>query len=221
MLEVNSRVKQINKKINNNTMWIFTLLRRSPLYLKVLKKEELINAANECVHQITFLSQGEKLVLLIGLLALHGDGEISQSEIDSIEALIDVMNFSGSVSHRDPLDQKLCRQETLAWVLTILKDQFSDLSDFPEEDLNALFLALVKSLEQEAKDEGLTRDEQRQWSESIRSALIQIANADGAITPNEKKLIDQFAFGSNFYLTRAELVTVWCCIAVPIIIFLM
>ena len=55
---------------------------------------------------ISHLEKEEKFILMVGLLALYGDGELSPKEIFQLKKTIKDLNFKlPSLTHRDPSDQ--------------------------------------------------------------------------------------------------------------------
>lgn len=145
----------------------------------------------EMDHLLSHLEREEKFVLLMGLIALYGDGEFSAEEILEFRELISALKFSPkSLSHRDPNDEDLCLDETVVWALDLMRESFVEISGIREEDIERLVEVTSKSLREDI--DALFSDDRSKlkYLGGISSALWSIANADGRVSAKEEKLIN-------------------------------
>ena len=156
---------------------------------------------------ISHLEKEEKFILMVGLLALYGDGELSPKEIFQLKKTIKDLNFKPpSLTHRDPSDQALCLDETLAWSLNLIRADFADTAYLSNEDMNKMFGALTTSIELDIKAAFPDAREQREYSNRLKAALTGIANADGKLSENEKELINTYVSTSDIQLSAKQTV---------------
>ena len=154
---------------------------------------------------ISDFDKEEKFILMVGLLALYGDGELSQKEIFQLKKTIKDLKFKPpSLTHRDPSDQELCLDETLAWSLNLIRDDFADAANLSDEDVVKLFGALTTSIEADIKAAFPEANEQREYSDRLKTALTEIANADGELSEAEKKLISTFVNTSDIQMSTKD-----------------
>ena len=155
---------------------------------------------------ISHLEKEEKFILMVGLLALYGDGELSPKEIFQLKTIKDLKFKPPSLTHRDPLDQALCLNETLAWSLNLIRADFADTANLSNEDMNKIFGALTTSIERDIKAAFPDAREQREYSNRLKAALTGIANADGELSENEKELINTYVSTSDIQLSAKQTV---------------
>lgn len=155
--------------------------------------------ARDFDSMIAHLEKEEKFILMVGLLALYGDGELSQKEIFQLKKTIKDLKFKPpSLTHRDPTDKDLCLDETLAWSLNLIREDFGQAAQLSDSDVTKLFTTLTKSIEEDIKKSFTETADQREYSGKLKSALNEIANADGELSDKEKKLIDAYVAASVF-----------------------
>ena len=145
------------------------------------------------------LSKEEKFILLIGLLALYGDGEFSFQEIFQLRKIIAKIKLKPKdLILRDPTDQELSLDEKVVWALTLIKTNFINAGEFTAEEIIKIFKEITASTDQDIEADIKTTSKQRKYSDEIKDALVKIASADGKISPQEKKLIEVFIKTSIF-----------------------
>jgi tellurite resistance protein len=147
----------------------------------------------------------EKFVLLVGLLALYGDGEFSESEIVTFREIISELEFTpSSLIHRDPTDEELCLEEKVAWALNLIRSSFINSEDFTEDDIFELFKAITDSIKTDFNTDIPDPQERIAYSNKLEQALTDIAEADGTISDKEKELISTFLKASHIQLGFRE-----------------
>ena len=140
----------------------------------------------------------EQFSLLVGLVGLYGDGELSFPELYQLRQTIKKLNFEPKgLSFADRDDQELCLDEKLVWVISIIKESFLGAQEFSKEELNDLFKALSKAMDKSI-EKRIPLVERKQYFREIIQALIDIASADGFISNTEKDLIKIFNKSSKF-----------------------
>ena len=143
----------------------------------------------------------EKFVLLVGLLALYGDGEFSESEIVTFREIIEELEFTpSSLIHRDPTDEELCLEEKVAWALNLIRSSFTNSEHFTEDDIFEFFKEITASIEADFNNDIPDPQERVAYSNKLKQALTDIAEADGTISDKEKELISTFSKASSFQL---------------------
>jgi len=159
------------------------------------KDEEVARDFDALVSQF---GKEEKFILMVGLLALYGDGELSPEEVYQFKKTIKALDFKpASLTHRDPSDQALCLNETLAWSLSFIRTNFADAANLSYEDVIELFNALTTSIETDIKKAFPEKKQQLTYSIRLKKALTDIAKADGKLSKGEKKLIKKYDKTSN------------------------
>ena len=154
---------------------------------------------------ISHFSKEEKFILMVGLLALYGDGELSQKEIFQLKKTIEDLKFKPpTLTHRDPSDQQLCLDETLAWSLNLIRADFAESANLSDGDVIKLFGALTTSIEADIKEAFPDAKEQREYSDRLKTALTEIANADGELSETEKKLIGTYVSTYDIHMGAKE-----------------
>jgi hypothetical protein len=149
---------------------------------------------------MTQLTREEKFILMVGLLALHGDGDLSHKEIFQLRKTISEIKFKPpGLIHRDPSDKTLCLDEKLVWALTLIRRDFGDSPDFTDKDITKLFNTLTASIEVDIKKTIADETKQQIYSERLKQALIDIANADGVVSKRESELMKSFVDTSEFH----------------------
>lgn len=139
------------------------------------------------------LDRDEKFILLLGLLALFGDGDFSHEEIDHLRNVLVEMKLEPlSVIHRDPSDAALCLEEKLAWALTLIRQNFANNNFLSKEEIIVIFDALSVSIENDIVHSLPDEVSQRGYSDNLRNALLEMASADGQKSKFEKVLITRF-----------------------------
>jgi hypothetical protein len=137
---------------------------------------------------------------MVGLLALHGDGDLSHKEIFQLRKTISEIKFKPpGLIHRDPSDKTLCLDEKLVWALTLIRRDFGDSPDFTDKDITKLFNTLTASIEVDIKKTIADETKQQIYSERLKQALIDIANADGVVSKRESELMKSFVDTSEFH----------------------
>lgn len=145
------------------------------------------------------LGRDEKFVTMVGLLALYGDGEFSESEIIKFREIISKIDFAPpALIHRDPTDENLCLDEKVAWALNFIRDNFKNSTDFNEEDIFDLFKQLTKSIDIDLDNDFAEYGLRREYSSNLKQALIDIAEADGEQSENEQKLLSTFVGATSY-----------------------
>lgn len=159
---------------------------------------------------LSTLDREEKFVVMVGLLALYGDGQISEAEIRRLRKIISDIDFSpAQVIHRDPSDKELCLDETLAWALNTIKDDFSGVERLEDDEIEDLFKALTQSIEKDIKNDlPGKKGAQMEYSDKLKKALESIAEADGNITKRESHLLSIFKRNSVFQLDARGIVII-------------
>ena len=143
----------------------------------------------------------EKFVLLVGLLALYGDGEFSESEIVTFREIIEELEFTpSSLIHRDPTDEELCLEEKVAWALNLIRSSFTNSEHFTEDDIFEFFKEITASIEADFNNDIPDKQDRVTYSNKLKQALTDIAEADGTISDKEKELISTFSKASSFQL---------------------
>jgi len=146
------------------------------------------------------LGRDEKFVTMVGLLALYGDGEFSEPEITKFREIISNIDFSPpSLIHRDPTDENLCLDEKVAWALNFIRDNFKSSKDFNEEDIFDLFEQLTKSIDKDLDNDFSDAGLRKEYSNNLKQALVDIAEADGEQSENERKLLNAFKKASPYH----------------------
>jgi uncharacterized tellurite resistance protein B-like protein len=176
-------------------------------YADQIEEEEVVEQDNEQTAEedakdfIALISQfpkEEKFILMVGLLALYGDGELSPKEVYQFKKTIKALDFKpASLTHRDPSDQALCLNETLAWSLSFIRTNFADAANLSDEDVIEIFNALTTSIETDIKKAFPEKKQQLTYSIRLKKALTDIAKADGKLSKGEKKLIKKYDKTSN------------------------
>jgi hypothetical protein len=134
------------------------------------------------------LDTSEKLTILLGLLALYGDGDFSQKEIDKLRELIKSNDLElNNVVLRDPLDNELSIDEKLAWVLDAIKNIFSNMGEMSKDEIEGFFRSICGSLFVNLDTELMEKKK-----ELFGPMLKEIAGADGSVSKGEKRLIKLF-----------------------------
>lgn len=159
---------------------------------------------------LTSLDREEKFVVMVGLLALYGDGQISEAEISQLRKIIADLGFSPpQVIHRDPSDKDLCLNETLAWALNTIRDDFSGAESLEDEEIEDLFKAFTESIEKDVKNDFPgSKNAQMEYSDKLKNALLRMAEADGNVTTKERKLLSIFKKSSVFQLDARGVIIV-------------
>ena len=140
----------------------------------------------------------EQFSLLVGLVGLYGDGELSFPELYQLRQTIKKLNFEPQgLSFADRADPELCLDQKLVWVISIIKSSFLGAKEFSKEELNDLFKALAKAMDKSI-EKSVPLVERKQYFTEIIQALIDIASADGFISNTEKDLIKIFNKSSKF-----------------------
>lgn len=148
------------------------------------------------------LALEEKFALLIGLLALYGDGVVSDSEIEVIKEILGSLTYHPSgLIHRDPSDEELCLNEKVAWLLVFLEDTFTGAGSLSDEEIEQLFEELTKSLEADIARGYDKYKDQRTVALAVYDALNTIASADGDLSENEKHLLKAHRRASKYHLS--------------------
>ena len=141
------------------------------------------------------LSNEEKFILLVGLLALYGDGEISLVEIYQLRKILSKVRFKPKdLIHRDPLDLELCLDEKVVWALSLIKANFVNSNEFTSKEIVNIFKQILQSIEDDNKSDA----RQKKFSDEIKEALALIASADGKISKQEKRLVQVFMKSSKY-----------------------
>ena len=145
------------------------------------------------------LGRDEKFVTMVGLLALYGDGEFSEPEIIKFREIISNIDFAPpSLIHRDPTDENLCLDEKVAWALNFIRENFKNSQDFNEEDIFNLFEQLTKSIDEDLENDFSKSGLRQEYSNKLKQALMDIAEADGERSENELKLLNVFKKASPY-----------------------
>ena len=159
--------------------------------IKEIKEEDFENL----VSKFNF---GEKFTLMVGLIGLYGDGELSEREIGIFQNVTDTLNFNtDGLIHKDPSDLELCKIEKSAFFINMIRDDFSK-SNFTDEDIKKLFRAFSISIGKDIGD-----DKQKQDNlVLIKDNFKEIAKADGKMSKKELELINIFIDNSGFSLVN-------------------
>jgi hypothetical protein len=135
----------------------------------------------------------EKVCLLVGFVALFGDGKFSDIEIQKLREFLIEMKFSPStLIHKDPSDQNLCLDEKLAWVLEKIRNIFQNVDSMQHEEMFDWFKVCSISLQNEL-GKSKSKTEQKQYLMHVKSLLTEIAQVDGDVSLQEKELIKTFS----------------------------
>lgn len=141
----------------------------------------------------------EKFVLMLGLLALYGDGKFSESEISQFREIMKKIKFNPStLTHRDPSDVELCLDEKVAWAINLIQSDFVNTDAFSDDDIIELFKAFTLSIETDIESEFKDVKSRKEQVDQIQQALKDIAKADGEISKREKELLSAFDKTSGF-----------------------
>lgn len=152
------------------------------------------------IVQIDQLRFAEKWAVLLGLLGLYGDGEISKEEIGVLRKFLEGLPESSmkSVVHRDPTDQTLSLDEKVAWVLNVIKSCFNISPGLNDEDIERIFPVFVKSLDRDIEEDIPSSSAKRQKvAQRIVATLELMASADGKVSEREKALIRVYKSSSK------------------------
>jgi len=190
----------------------------------VVKTEEVEIISEEA--DLSELDYKEKTIILFGLIALLGDGEVSNEEISAIRNYIIETNLDfESVAHLDPNDQELTADETLLWVLDKIKNYFADTVDLTEKEIievfkefsKSLWLDIKKNYKNKALDEGAP-NKPKDYMKSVDKILLETAKIDGELSKLEKKLVKVFrrSYNKKYILYRILIYSLGVSIAVAI-----
>lgn len=95
---------------------------------------------NDISELISLFHEDEKIALLLGLLALYGDGEFSLQEIEALKKWIKGSGFHPYLLiHRDESDKDLCLDEKVVWVLDFIRDNFIGVNKMSMEEIKSIF----------------------------------------------------------------------------------
>lgn len=167
------------------------------------------------------LQREEKFVLMVGLLALYGDGELSQKEILQFREVISELKFAPQyLIHRDPTDEDLCLDEKLAWVISFIKTNFADVVELSNDEISEFFEALTISIEGDMDEEIEDKSRRRAYSDQLKKALTKIAAADGKISKRERKLIEKYVEGARYqYRLRGKMLGFGAMIVIAFFVY--
>ena len=155
------------------------------------------------------LGREEKFVMMVALLALYGDGEFSEGEITKFREIISKIDFAPrSLIHRDETDENLCLDEKVVWALNFINKNFTGSEVLQEEDVFSLFEQLTKSLDQDIEKDFTDAQSRQDYSNKLKQALIEIAEADGTKSENELKLLATFKKTSQYQITPYKILVV-------------
>lgn len=144
---------------------------------------------NDISELISLFHEDEKIALLLGLLALYGDGEFSLQEIEALKKWIKGSGFHPYLLiHRDESDKDLCLDEKVVWVLDFIRDNFIGVNKMSMEEIKSIFTLIAESLFPVKRTLRGFLDEV-EWRNGIILALTSVAKADGKITSNENELL--------------------------------
>ena len=144
---------------------------------------------NDISELISVFDEGEKIALLLGLLALYGDGEFSLQEIEALKKWIKDSDFQPYfIIHRDESDKDLCLDEKVVWVLNFIRDNFIGTKKMSKEEIKSVFTLIAESLFSMKRTHRGFWDEV-EWRNGIGLALRCVAKADGKITSYENELL--------------------------------
>ena len=151
------------------------------------------------------LEREEKFILMIGLVALYGDEEFSMQEISKLREIISKIDFSpSSLIHRDPYDEELCLDEKVAWSLDLIRNDFTNSNEMTEKNIFELFKSLTALVEKDLKAEISDKVDRQEYSNRLKQALIDIAEADGILSKKERKIINIFVSSSKFQASKVQ-----------------
>lgn len=144
------------------------------------------------------LSLEEKFSLVVGLVGLYGDGELSLPELFQLRKTIKNLNFQPKgLALVDRSDEELSLDEKLCWVISIIKSSFLGAKEFTKQELLDLFKALSNAIDESIEDR-IPLAQRKQYFNKIIQALLDIVAADGTISKGEKDLIKMFWKSSKF-----------------------
>jgi len=151
------------------------------------------------------LDRDEKFILMIGLLALYGNGEFSNSQIQVLRKVIAELDFSPTgLTHRDPTDAELCLDEKVAWALNTIRDDFSGAEKLSDLEINSLFKVFTESIEHNLEEDFKIDKERREYSNLLNRSLERIIKADGEASERERELLKEFKSASRFQLSTSN-----------------
>ena len=128
------------------------------------------------------------------------------SQLGWEEKFVLLVEFTpSSLIHRDPTDEDLCLEEKVAWALNLIRSSFTNSEEFTEDDIFELFKAITASIEADFNNDIPDPQERVAYSNKLKQALTDIAEADGTISDKEKQLIYTFSKASNFQLNFRDL----------------
>jgi len=185
-------------------------IKRQPEPFSEVKIDKDIAVSNDVSSDfgplLSQLGREEKFVTMVALLALYGDGEFSDDEITKFREIISKIDFApSSLIHRDETDESLCLDEKVVWALNFIKENFGSSADLEEEDIFSLFEELTKSLEQDIERDFADAKSRQEYSNKLKQALIEIAEADGTKSENETKLLATFKRASKYQFTPMKI----------------
>ena len=170
------------------------------------------------IEHIDQLSWGEKWAILLGLLALHGDGEFSQEEIEVLRRLVGALPESTmeSVIHRDPTDEALSLDEKVAWVVDVIKSGFGKPAGLNDKDIERIFRLFVKSIDRDIENTTSKSGKRVELATGVVNTLEALASADGKVSKREQALIRAYKSTSKYIVPVWQVLIALACIGLAI-----